>query len=632
MTTTADKHVPGAAVPPEGPELLSATGTPQGVRALDPDRLPQLAAEIRALLVRTVTATGGHLGAGLGVVELTIALHRVFESPRDVLLFDTGHQTYPHKVLTGRAAGFEALRQTGGLSGYPSRAESEHDWIENSHASTALAYADGLAKAFHCTGQTDRRVVAVIGDGAMTGGLALEALNNLGGSAAGRAPIIVLNDNSRSYDPTVGALAAQLARLRGGEEAMCGRNLFTDLGFRYLGPIDGHDIAATEAVLHRAVALGRPVVVHVVTEKGRGYGPAEADSDDRMHACGIIDPATGRPLGAAKPSWTSVFGAEIAALGAERQDLVALTAAMRLPVGLGTFSARFPERVFDSGIAEQHAVASAAGLAMGGLHPVVCLYATFLNRAYDQVLMDVALHRLPVTFVLDRAGITGPDGASHHGLWDLAMLSRVPGLRLAAPRDPARLRALLREAVDVADGPTALRFPKESAGPDLDALATLDGLDILHRTPHADLDVLLVAIGTTATACLEAARTLDGLGVGVTVTDPRWVAPVNPALGHLVARHRLAVTVEDGLADGGIGTLLAQHCTRTAVTTPVHTVGLPTAFLTHGERTDQLRDAGLSGPALAETVQTLLGARMPPFAESPRSGHPPQRAVPGRRA
>ena len=592
--------------------LLGPAGTPGALRALPADRLPQLAGEIRALMVNTVCATGGHLGAGLGVVELTIALHRVFDSPRDALLFDTGHQTYPHKIITGRGEGFTTLRQAGGLSGYPSRAESEHDWIENSHASTALAYADGLAKAFRHRGRTDRRVVAVIGDGALAGGPALEALNNIG---ANRNPVVVvLNDNARSYDPTGGALARHLAVLRAGGGQQASRNVFTDLGFDYVGPVDGHDLPALETMLRRAADLQRPVVVHAVTDKGRGYGPAEADTDDRMHACGIIDPVTGRPVSAAKPSWTSVFADEFAALGAEREDVVAVTAAMRLPVGLGTFSARYPERVFDSGIAEQHAVTSAAGLAMGGLHPVVCLYATFLNRAFDQVLMDVALHGLPVTFVLDRAGVTGPDGPSHHGLWDLALLARIPGLRIAAPRDPGRLRALLREALDNGEGPTALRFPKAAAGPDIDAMAAIDGIDILHRTPHAPLEVLLIAIGTTAAPALEAARLLERHGIGVSVVDPRWVAPVNPSLIHLADRHTVALCVEDGIRDGGVGALIARCAQQTGARTPVHAIGLPTAFLAHGERADLLAASGITGPALADSAERLLsGTQTDPY-------------------
>ncbi|WP_030772223.1 1-deoxy-D-xylulose-5-phosphate synthase [Streptomyces sp. NRRL F-2664] len=588
--------------------LLASLTSLDALRALPAEQLPVLAAEMRGLLVQSVTATGGHLGVGLGVVELTMALHRVFSSPRDAIIFDTGHQSYPHKILTGRAGGFTRLRQAGGLSGYPSRAESQHDWVENSHASTGLAYADGLAKAFKLTGQTDRRTVAVVGDGALTGGMAFEALNNIG--ASGRPVIIVLNDNGRSYDPTAGSLAHHLTQLRQGGVPLS-QNLFTRLGLAYTGPLDGHDTTALEEAFHQAAALHRPVIVHTITQKGRGYAPAEADPADRMHACGVVDPATGKAARPSKPSWTALFGQEITALAEERSDIVALTAAMRLPVGLGAFSARFPERTFDSGIAEQHAVTCAAGLAMGGLHPVVCLYATFLNRAFDQLLMDVGLHRLPVTFVLDRAGITGPDGPSHHGMWDLALLSRIPGLRLAAPRDPARLSTLLREAVDICDGPTALRYPKATAGPDIDAIASLDGIDILHRTPHRPLDVLLVAIGVTATACLDAARHLAVLGLGSTVVDPRWAAPVNPALGSLAARHRLTLTVEDGIADGGIGTLVAHHCSASGISGPVHTIGLPTTYLAHGERDDLLASAGITGPSIADSACRHLSPPAP---------------------
>jgi 1-deoxy-D-xylulose-5-phosphate synthase len=622
------ENAAGGRESPSGRGLLAYAGTPEGLRAQPPDRMPQLAAEIRELLVEKVTATGGHLGAGLGAVELTIALHRVFDSPRDAIVFDTGHQTYPHKMLTGRATAFTTLRRAGGLSGYPSRAESEHDWVESSHASTSLAYADGLAKAFHLTGATDRHVVAVIGDGALTGGVAFEALNNIG--SARRPVIVVLNDNTRSYDTTVGGLATHLARLRERtglppDHAGDGTTWFDRLGLAYLGPVDGHDTAAVEAALREAAALRRPVVVHAVTDKGHGYGPAEADTADRMHACGVVDPTTGRPATASGPSWTSVFGQEIAEIGAEREDVVALTAAMRLPVGLGAFSEKFPDRVFDSGIAEQHAVASAAGLAMGGLHPVVCLYATFLSRAYDQVLMDVALHRLPVTFVLDRAGITGPDGPSHHGMWDMATLARIPHMRIAAPRDASRLRTLLREAVDVPDGPTTLRFPKATAGPDIPAIATVDGVDLLHRTPQAGSDVLLVALGATAHACLDAAARLADRGLGVTVADPRWVLPVNPALGHLADRHRLTVTVEDGVADGGIGALMARHW---AAGHPgrVHPIGLPTDFLAHGERADLLTAAGICGAAITDTVLPLLAGRPIPTYQGLLPKHPPVRS------
>jgi 1-deoxy-D-xylulose-5-phosphate synthase len=581
-------------------EVLARITGPADVAALPADQLPVLAAQLRGLLVNAVTATGGHLGASLGVVELTIAVHRVFRSPHDVIVFDTGHQSYPHKMLTGRAAGFRTLRQPGGLSGYPSRAESPHDWVENSHASVALAWADGIAKALELRGEPERRVIAVVGDGALTGGAAWEGLNNLGASA--RPVIVILNDNGRSYDPTTGAIATHLDRLRRGTST---GNLFEVLGFAYLGPIDGHDINVLCRVLEHAAALHRPVVVHMVTAKGHGYLPAEADEADRMHACGVVNPVTGQPANPAAPTWTTVFERELTILAADHPEVVTLTAAMRLPVGLGELSRERPERVFDSGIAEQHLLASAAGLATGGLHPVVCVYATFLNRAYDQLLLDVALHRLPVTLVLDRAGITGPDGPSHHGMWDLTLLAGIPGMRVACPRDPARLREQLREAITI-DGPTAIRFPKAVAGPDIPALVRMDGIDILHRTAHMPLDVLIVAVGALAPACLNAAETLARQGVGVTVADPRWVVPANPAMVGMVARHRLVVSVEDGARHGGAGTLLAQAITDAGVRTACHPLGLPTEFASHGNRGQLLAERGLSGPGIAETCQRLL--------------------------
>ncbi|MFD7664945.1 1-deoxy-D-xylulose-5-phosphate synthase [Streptomyces sp. NPDC059788] len=603
-----------SAPPPRRP-LLARIESPADLRALPHHRLGQLATEIRDFLVTKVCATGGHLGVNLGVVELTLALHRVFDSPRDVLLFDTGHQTYVHKLLTGRRAGFDRLRQPGGLSGYPARAESAHDWIESSHASTALSYADGVAKALGLRGETGRRVVAVIGDGALTGGLAWEGLNNLAASPHAGPVIIVLNDNGRSYAPTVGGLARHLDRLRGhSADATAEGTVFGHLGLTYLGPVDGHDTRAVEAALHHARSLDGPVLVHCVTAKGKGYAPAEADEADRMHGVGVLDPATGRPPAAVpgKESWTSVFAAEITALAAGHPDLVAVTAAMLRPVGLHRLAAAYPGRVFDCGIAEQHALCSAAGLAMAGLHPVVCLYATFLNRAFDQLLMDVALHRLPVTLVLDRAGVTGPDGASHHGMWDTTLLSAVPGIRLAAPRDPATLRELLREAVEYAEGPTALRFPKATAGPDLPALGTMDGIDVLRRSPHRPLDVLLVSAGAMAVPCLEAAAALERDGHGITVVDPRWTHPVPDALPALAARHRLAVTVEDALADGGIGSALCTACADRRITTPVRALGLPLAFLTHGERPGLLSRAGLDAQGITRTVTRLLTPRSTP--------------------
>jgi 1-deoxy-D-xylulose-5-phosphate synthase len=588
------------------PGVLRELAGPADLRRLSPPQLLALAAEIRTFLVEQVSRTGGHLGPNLGVVELTIALHRVFDSPRDVLLFDTGHQAYVHKMLTGRCADFESLRQAGGLSGYPSRAESAHDVIENSHASTALSYADGLAKAFALRG-TDRRVVALVGDGALTGGMCWEALNNLG--AAPRRPVVVvLNDNGRSYAPTVGGIARHLAELR--DSGGVGPTLFEDLGLAYLGPVDGHDVAAVETALRRAAALGRPVVVHCVTRKGAGYEPAESHEGDRLHA---VDAA--RPLGAPRPAgpatWTAVFGEEIAAIGADRPDVVCLTAAMLLPTGLGAFAARYPERVFDVGIAEQHAVTSAAGLALGGLHPVVAVYATFLGRAFDQVLTDVAMHRLPVTFVLDRAGVTGPDGPSHHGMWDASVLPVVPGLRVAAPRDPASLRELLREAVDVADGPTAIRYPKAAAGPDLPALRRTGRCDVLREDPAAR--VLLVAVGPLAAPCLAAAADLAAQGVPVTVVDPRWIAPLDPALVKLAGAHRLVLAVEDTATTGALGARLAQALAAAETGDPpggadtrVATFALPTAFLPHGRREDILRAHGLDAAGIATTVLKRL--------------------------
>ncbi|MGW1977679.1 1-deoxy-D-xylulose-5-phosphate synthase [Streptomyces sp. NPDC001889] len=596
--------------------LLAKSGTPAALRAVPGEHMGELAVEIRAFLVEKVCATGGHLGPNLGMVELTIALHRVFDSPRDAIIFDIGHQAYVHKLLTGRLRDFDGLRQRAGLSGYPSRTESPHDLVENSHASTALAYADGLAKARALSSGADRAVVAVIGDGALTGGLAWEALNNLG-AAPERPVVVVVNDNGRSYEPTTGALAVHLANLRGeADGARPHGNVFTGLGFAYLGPVDGHDVTAVEEALRQARDLGRPVVVHTVTVKGKGYEPAEQDEADCLHAVGVVDPVTGRPGTPGGASWTSVFGGELATLAAERDDVVAITASMLRPTGLHPMRDKFPDRVFDVGIAEQQAVTSAAGLAMGGLHPVVAIYATFLNRAFDQVLMDVALHRLPVTFVLDRAGITGPDGPSHHGIWDLSMLSAVPGLRIAAPRDTVQLAEQLREAVAMNDGPTALRLPKATAGPPIPSLARMDGLDILHRTRSGPLDVLLVPAGPLASAALEAAALLEDQGLGVTVADPRWVLPVNAALPAHAARHRLVVTVEDALRTGGMGTALAQACQDMDIPTPVITLGLPTSFVPQGPRAALLTEAGLDGPGIVAAVLAAHPDRRPRSARS----------------
>lgn len=600
MTTSTDRRSD------TGVAALQSISRPEDIAGLDSAQLAALAHDIRAHLIETVTATGGHLGASLGTVELIIALHRVFRSPHDLLLFDTGHQAYAHKLLTGRAAAFGTLRSAGGISGYPSRAESPHDWLESSHASVSLSWADGIATGLRLRGETDRRVVAVIGDGALTGGVAWEGLNNLG--AAQLPVIVVLNDNHRSYDSTTGALAEHLGRLRR-REATNG-NLFQIMGCEYVGPVDGHDIEATTAMLHRAAAMNRPVVVHVITEKGRGYPPAEADDADRMHACGVVDRATGRPPTPPTPTWTQVFEDELAALAGHRPDLVAMTAAMRLPTGLGTMSVAYPERVYDSGIAEQHLLAAAAGMGCSGLHPVVALYSTFLARAADQALYDIGLHRAPVTLALDRAGITGPDGPSHHGLWDLALLSCVPGMRIAAPRDPARLRELLGEAVDI-DGPTALRFPKAAAGHDLPAQARMDGLDILYRSPRLPLDVLIVAVGAMAEPCLAAAEQLTAEGIGVTVVDPRWVWPITPALVGLIARHHATVSAEDGIADGGVGSRLMHAVTEQQPRSGavMRALGVPTDYLPHGTRTALLSHCGLTAAGIADDCRTLLRTR-----------------------
>src|SRR4051812_15230250 len=538
-------------------------------------------------------------------------------------------------MLTGRAGQFGSLRQAGGLSGYPSRDESEHDVIENSHASTALSYADGLAKAFALRGDRDRAVVAVVGDGALTGGMSWEALNNIA-AAPDRPVVIVVNDNGRSYAPTVGGLAQHLHALRlspsyeqtldlvktslsrtpfvgapiyealhgmkkGLKDLLQPQRMFEDLGLKYVGPIDGHDVGAVEDALRRARGFGAPVIVHCLTEKGRGYAPAEADEADNFHGVSVIDPTNGRPLGVAPRGWTDAFAEAMVAIGHEREDVVAITAAMLRPVGLHPFATAFPDRVFDVGIAEQHAVASAAGLATGGLHPVVCVYATFLNRAFDQVLMDVALHRLPVTFVLDRAGVTGEDGPSHNGMWDLSLLGIVPGMRVAAPRDATRLRQLLREAVEHDTGPTALRFPKASvADEDIDALDRIGGMDVLRRDEGAD--VLIVAVGALAPLALDVADRVSAQGLPVTVVDPRWVLPVDESLPALAAAHSLVVVIEDNGRVGGIGDAVARELRARRVDVEVATYGLPQEFLPTGKRAAVLSDAGLSAQDLARDV------------------------------
>ncbi len=625
---------------------LGTVDGPEDLRPLSPEELADLAEQIRSFLVTEVSRTGGHLGPNLGVVELTIALHRVFDSPRDRIVFDTGHQAYVHKLLTGRHD-FAGLRQRGGLSGYPNRAESEHDIVENSHASTALSWADGIAKAHQLRGEDDRTAVAVIGDGALTGGMAWEALNTIA-DGADRRLVIVVNDNARSYAPTTGGMANHLATLRttqgyerfldwgkaqlqsrglpgrlafealhgvkkGLKDVVAPQGLFEDLGLKYLGPVDGHDIAAIEHALQRAREYGGPVIVHVITQKGRGYAPAENDEADRFHGIGVIDPQTGRPTQRGGKGWTAVFAEEITELAGKRPDLVGITAAMQIPVGLDLFAQRYPDRVFDVGIAEQHAVTSAAGMAFAGLHPVVAVYATFLNRAFDQVLMDCALHRAGVTFVLDRAGVTGEDGASHHGMWDISMLSLVPGLCLAAPRDAATLRTALAEAVEIGDRPTVLRFPKGSVPDDVEVLEQLGTgrgrIDVLRHDGHLDghLDgpeVLLVAVGSMVPLALEAAGKIAAQGVAVTVVDPRWVLPVQPALLDLAASHRRVVVIEDNLVHGGVGAGLREELSRHegGAGTAVQVFGIPRQFLIHGARAEVLEEIGLTSQRVAQEV------------------------------
>jgi 1-deoxy-D-xylulose-5-phosphate synthase len=612
--------------------LLDSIREPADLQGLDERQMSDLAQEIRDFLVERVSRTGGHLGPNLGVVELTLAIHRVFDSPSDPVVFDTGHQSYVHKILTGRAADFDTLRQAGGMSGYPSRAESEHDWVENSHASTSLSYADGMAKAFAVRGER-RHVVAVVGDGALTGGMAWEALNNI---AAGqdRPLVIVVNDNGRSYQPTVGGLAEHLTSLRtdpryervlelvknrlmrtpmlgsaayevlhgvkkGLKDVLAPQGLFEDLGLKYVGPIDGHDQPALESALEQAKGFGGPVIVHTITHKGMGYHAAECHETDLFHSPGPFDIATGEQ--AAKPrAWTQVFSEALVELGERRDDVVALTAAMMNPTGLDRFQARFPERTFDVGIAEQHATTSAAGMAMAGLHPVFAVYATFLNRAFDQVLMDVALHRCGVTFTLDRAGVTGPDGASHNGMWDMSVLQAVPGLRLAAPRDGARVGELLGEAVDVDDAPTVLRFPTGGVCEDIPALERVGVADVIVR--DGSQDVLLVAVGSMVAPCVEVAEKLRAQDVGVTLVDPRWVKPVDPALVALAAEHRLVVTVEDNGRVGGCGATLARSLADAWVDTPVRVHGIPQEFLEPGKRPQILDRIGLNPADLVRSI------------------------------
>jgi 1-deoxy-D-xylulose-5-phosphate synthase len=626
--------------------LLEKITGPRDLDALSPGDLVELAAEIRQFLVTEVSKTGGHLGPNLGVVELTLAIHRVFDSPRDAIVFDTGHQTYVHKLLTGRQD-FSKLRLEGGLAGYPQRSESPHDIVESSHASSSLSWADGISRAFTMTGQADRHVVAVVGDGSLTGGMTWEALNNISDDNS-RNLVIVVNDNGRSYAPTIGGMAhflndvrtrssyRQLHRtseelfskfghpgralyrgIRGGTHGFLSRftnneALYSNLDIKYIGPIHGHDLVAMQAALQQAKNYGAPVIVHAITEKGRGYQPALADTADQFHAVGQIDPETGEPIEAtSKPSWTSVFSNEIVDIATENPKIVGITAAMLRPTGLHKFAERFPSRVLDVGIAEQHAVTSAAGLAFGGLHPVVAMYATFVNRAFDQVLMDVGLHKAGVTFVLDRAGVTGPDGPSHHGMWDLALLQVIPNIRISAPRDAVRLREELREAVAVDDGPTVVRFSKGEVGTEFEAeRRTADGVDVLREAD--DKDVLIITVGPMAKLGLQVAERLAAQGIGATVIDPRWVVPVPASVVDFAAEHRIVVSIEDGVRVAGIGTRIRQDLRAAGVDTAVTELGLPDEFLDHGTRDQILARVGLTPQDIArDLVSQVLGSKIP---------------------
>ncbi len=620
--------------------LLDSIDGPDAVKALDPSQLDQLAQEIRDFLVTSVSQTGGHLGPNLGVVELSIALHRVFDSPQDTIVFDTGHQSYVHKLLTGRHD-FERLRMKGGLSGYPSRAESEHDVVENSHASTALSWADGIAKARRLTGRRDRHTVAVVGDGALTGGMAWEAINNI--AVDKDLPlVIVVNDNERSYAPTTGGLADHLATLRttrkyesvlgwgkdalnrtpvvggvvygalhgvkkGIKDFVAPQGMFEDLGLKYLGPIDGHDEPSVEAALRRAKSFGGPVIVHVLTTKGKGYDHARNDDADRFHAVDRINPETGLPLQVKGRIWTDEFSDALLGVARERDDVVAITAAMLIPTGLKEFAERHPDRVFDVGIAEQHAVTMASGLAFGGLHPVVCVYATFLNRAFDQLLMDCALHRAGVTFVLDRAGITGTDGASHNGMWDMSVTGLVPGLRLCAPRDAEELGRALREAVDVADGPTVIRFSKQNPPGALPAVRTVGSVDVLAEPSSDDaVELLLVGLGEMATTAMAVSEKLGAQGHTVRVVDPRWCVPVSDDLVEMARAAGAVAVLEDNLVVGGVGSQVSAALREAGLSVPVHLHGIPKRFLSHASRGELLEEIGLTPDAVADRLHAAL--------------------------
>ena len=616
--------------------MLSEINSPKDLTKLTFEQLDSLSAEIRAYLIEQVSKTGGHLGPNLGVVELTIAVHRIFESPKDVIVFDTGHQSYVHKLLTGRKSGFNKLRQRGGVAGYPNRGESDHDVVENSHASTALSWSDGIAKGFSLTNQKDRTVVCVVGDGALTGGMSWEALNNIAASKNQRL-VIIVNDNERSYSPTIGGVATYLSTLRttsgyerfldwgkgvlektpvvghpiyetlhgvkkGIKDIVAPQGMFEDLGLKYFGPVDGHNIEAIEKALKIAKDYDAPVLVHVITEKGRGHAPALNDEAEKFHAVGVVDPETGLPLTKGSKSWTSVFSDELVKIGSERKDVVAITAAMMGPTGLDKFQKAYPDRTFDVGIAEQHATTAAAGMAYARLHPVFAVYSTFLNRAFDQLLLDVALHKAGVTFVLDRAGVTGDDGPSHNGIWDLALTGIIPTLHVAAPRDGQQLRETLREAVDISDAPSLIRFPKGAINPDIPAFERRDGIDVLYRGESAD--ILLVSVGAFASIAVESAAQAYREGVGVTVIDPRWVKPLPKSLVTMAQRYKSVVVLEDGIKHGGIASTISELFRDAQLNVPVHSIGIPLTFLEHAKRSEILEELGITVQNITRSLVT----------------------------
>ncbi|CAB4545712.1 unannotated protein [freshwater metagenome] len=616
--------------------MLSEINSPKDLTKLTFEQLDSLSAEIRAYLIEQVSKTGGHLGPNLGVVELTIAVHRIFESPKDVIVFDTGHQSYVHKLLTGRKSGFNKLRQRGGVAGYPNRGESDHDVVENSHASTALSWSDGIAKGFSLTNQKDRTVVCVVGDGALTGGMSWEALNNIAASKNQRL-VIIVNDNERSYSPTIGGVATYLSTLRttsgyerfldwgkgvlektpvvghpiyetlhgvkkGIKDIVAPQGMFEDLGLKYFGPVDGHNIEAIEKALKIAKDYDAPVLVHVITEKGRGHAPALNDEAEKFHAVGVVDPETGLPLTKGSKSWTSVFSDELVKIGSERKDVVAITAAMMGPTGLDKFQKAYPDRTFDVGIAEQHATTAAAGMAYAGLHPVFAVYSTFLNRAFDQLLLDVALHKAGVTFVLDRAGVTGDDGPSHNGIWDLALTGIIPTLHVAAPRDGQQLRETLREAVDISDAPSLIRFPKGAINPDIPAFERRDGIDVLYRGESAD--ILLVSVGAFASIAVESAAQAYREGVGVTVIDPRWVKPLPKSLVTMAQRYKSVVVLEDGIKHGGIASTISELFRDAQLNVPVNSIGIPLTFLEHAKRSEILEELGITVQNITRSLVT----------------------------